>query len=250
MELGARGFLILIVAGVLCGVVSVWAFRHWSDSAELRAASNRILAHLLEIQLFGSEPALILKAQRDLIADNVWLLRALSRPMLVLLLPFAALFIGLDAFFGRAPLRAGEATVVTVQCKSGAGERMPELLLTGTADIQVETPAVRIPREGQISWRVRPVRASDGELSIRCGDRIVTKSISAKSGLNWLSERRSGWAVTLLHPFELPLSDPAIDSIQLRYPHATVFHLHWSLWFFSGALAGSSIVLLRGLGIR
>src|SRR5581483_8352135 len=97
-------------------------FRRWSDTRGLREASNRILAHLLEIQLFASEPVLIWKAQRDLIADNVRLLRALSRPVLVLLVPFAALFIGLEAFFGRAPLYPGQSTVVTVQYKSESGK--------------------------------------------------------------------------------------------------------------------------------
>ncbi len=250
MELGARAFWILIGAGALSGVISVWAFRRWSDSVELRAAWNRILAHLLEIQLFGSEPTLILKAQRDLMADNVRLLRALSRPMLVLLLPFAALFIALEACFGRAPLRPGQPTVVTVQCKREAGNSMPELQLTGTADMRVETPAVRVPREGQISWRVRPVRSSEGELSIRCDGRIVTKSISANSGLDWLSERRSGWAATLLHPFELPLKDPGIDWIEVDYPPAAVFQMHWLVWFLAGTLVGSSISLLAGSSVR
>jgi hypothetical protein len=248
VELGATALSILIGAGAFSAVLSVWVFRRWSDSVRLRAASNRILAHLLEIQLYASEPSLILKAQRELIAENVRLLRAVIRPMLMLALPFAALFIALEAFFGRAPLRPGEAAVVTVQFKNEARNSMPELQITSTTDMPVDAPAVRIPREGQISWRVRPIRDSNGELSIRCGDRIVTKSISAELGLNWLSERRRGWAATLLHPFELPLSDPAIDSIEVHYPSAAVFHMHWFIWFLAGALAGSSISLLTELG--
>lgn len=247
VELGTKAFLILFLIGALSGLASVWCFRCWCHSARLQTAKNRILAHLLEIRLFASEPVLILKAQRDLIAENFRLLHALSVPMLILLVPFAALFVAMEATFGRAPLRSGEPAVVTVQCKGDAGKGMPNLQIASPVGIEVETPAVRIPQEAQTCWRLRPMRASAGELIIRYNNRAITKSISAKSGLDWISERRSGWAATLIHPFEPPFTDRTLQWIEVRYPYATVFGTHWAVWFIAGAFAGAPISLLRGL---
>ena len=75
VDLGAIAFWLLLGTGAFCGILSAWVFRRFSNVERLREVSNQILAHLLEFRLFAYEPALILRAQRDLIGANIPLLR-------------------------------------------------------------------------------------------------------------------------------------------------------------------------------
>jgi hypothetical protein len=127
----------------------------------------------------------------------------------ILALLFAFLFPVLNAIYGRAPLPAGEASVVTIQMKDGA---MPAVQLEAPAGIVVETPGVRVLRDRQISWRVRPLRQSSGGLKFRIQDRVVTAN---------------------MHGFFL--RDPAIRSIEIRYPKAAILGLPWLAWFAIGS---------------
>jgi hypothetical protein len=83
---------------------------------------------------------------------------------------------------------------------------MEPVELEAPAGIVVETPGVRIPRDRAISWRVRPLRASSGNFRLHLENRTVAANL-------------------LLH-------DPAIRSIEIRYPRATILGFSWLVWFF------------------
>ncbi len=239
VDWGASGLVPVLLVGGLSGVLSVWAFRRWTDAEEVRQSVNRILAHLFEFQLFGDEPLLVLRAQRDLIIANGRLLRKLALPSALLTAPFLLLLVCLEAYVAQAPLRSGEATVVTAEFSPSAGPEWQTAELTAPGGMQVETPALRVPAERAVTWRVRPLRAAAGSLQVRWDGHAVAKSIVAGAGLRWLSDRRTGIAGTLLHPFEPPIEDAALRSIRLRYPAATIFRLPWLLWFVLGSCAGA-----------
>jgi hypothetical protein len=239
VELGIRAFCAIVAIGTLSGLAGGWAFRRCSNPPRLRAAVNRILAHLFELHLFSDEPGLVLRAQRDLLAANGQFLLEVTRPSLILVLPFAVLLAGTDAIFGRAPLQIGKAAVVTLH-----GNPSQTTLLAAQLDaprgMRVETPALKIPRLQEMSWRVRPFRATRGALQIRCNGRVITKSVSSSPGLQWLSDRRAGSvAGFLLHPLELPFADKSATWISLEYPGGTILNRSWMVWFFAACFAGA-----------
>lgn len=236
VDFGSSAFWSLLAAGAVSGAASLWLFRRWSDQARLSAASRRVLAHLMEFRLFADEPALIVRAQWDLLKANAALLRTILVPSLLLTIPFAVVLVIASAFFDRGPLRAGEAAVVTIQC---AGV-IHDVRLEAPPGIAVEAPPVRVSSERQISWRVRPVHAVAGRLQFRWDGQTVEKSISAMPGLQWLSEQRSGSVLGYVaHPREQPFRSAAIDWIRIQYPSATVLGFPWPLWFSCGAFAGA-----------
>ena len=243
VDLGAAAFAWLMAAGALSGIASLWAFRHWTDSAKLRVATNAMLAHLMEFRLFTDEPLLIVRAQRNLLRANARLLRLIAVPSLLLTLPFALVLVAADAFFARAPLRPGEAAVVTVQYRSAG---FPGVQLQAPPEIAVETPPVHAPFKRQVSWRVRPNRAVSGQLRLQWDARTVEKSIASAPGLHWLSEQRSASLLGYLgHPRELPFSGAAVDWISIQYPTAQVFGFHWLVWY---SLAACGAALISTLG--
>ena len=189
VDLGARALWSLIPISIVAGFATVFVFRRWTDAAAIRNVTNRMLAHMMEFRLFIDEPGLIVRAQRELFAENWRLLLLLLRPTLILLIPFAVLLAALDAHYARAPLQLGRPAVVTVQFKSadhaGAVLKTPK-------GIDVETPGVHIARLNQISWRIRPVHPFSGKIQVIGGQ---------------------------------------IASVAILYPSATIFHLHWLVWF-------------------
>jgi len=230
VDLGAGALWSLALVSILAGAAMVYVFRRWSNQDALRSTANRMLAHMMEFRLFIDEPALVMGAQRDLFVENWRLLRLLARPSLILIVPSIVLLAQMDACYGRAPLRVGDPAVVTVQVKDLGGGETTGIVLKAPAAIRVETPGVRVVTVNQISWRIRPVASTFGELQVVGPGRVVTKSITAGRGIHYLSERRS-LREFFVHLSEPLLLDSSIDWIEVFYPSATILHLHWLVWF-------------------
>jgi len=239
IDLGMPALASLFPISILAGIGMLLVFRGSSDQKAVRRAKDLVTAHLLEFRLFMDEPRLILKAQRDLFVANAIFLKLMLRPVVVLALPMAFLIAAMEAFYGHAPLRVGQPAVVTAQVK----HEDASLSLKAPGGITVETPPVHAIADRQVSWRIRPLRAISAKLELVHADRAISKSISAGSGIRYLSERRGSIASLLLRPTELPLSDSEIDWIEVRYPTATILRLHWLVWFF-----GISAVAALALG--
>jgi hypothetical protein len=161
----------MILLSIVYGILAAIIFRRLTDAPSLRRTVNRILAHLMELGLFIDSPSLVFRAQRDLLRENLRLLRLTILPAAILALLFALLYPLMNATYGRAPLPVGEPAVVTIQTQD---DSIP--LLEAPDGIAVETPAVRIPHDHEISWRVRPLRPTTAGFKFRIDNRIVTPS--------------------------------------------------------------------------
>jgi hypothetical protein len=201
----------LIPVSLIYGLVAALAFRRFSDEPAIRRTINRMMAHVMEFRLFLDSPRLVLRAQRDLFRENLRLLRLIAWPSLVLAAIFIVIFPQLDAMYGHSPLTAGEPSVVTLY-RAGAGAPPA---LEAPPGIRIESPGVRSLRDGQVSWRVRPLGRASGQLRIRDGAREITKPIVAGGGL--------------IDGMKVPFSQPAIE---IRYPRRSILGLNWMVWFF------------------
>src|ERR1035438_6637238 len=105
----------MILVGILYGIATVLIFRRFTDGPSLRRTVNRIFAHVMELGLFVDSPMLVFRAQRDLLRENLRLLRLTILPGAILALLFAVLYPPMNAIYGRAPLPIGEPSVITIQ---------------------------------------------------------------------------------------------------------------------------------------
>jgi hypothetical protein len=211
----------LIPVSVVYGITAAIVFRQFVDEKLLRRTVNRMMAHAMEFRLFLDSLTVVLGAQRDLILENLRLLRLVFLPCSILAVLLVVLFPQLDAMYGHAPLRTGERSIVTAQLSGSAHP-----VLEAPQGIAIETPAVRTVYDRQINWRVRPLGTASGDLKLRYDDHIITKRIVAGSGY--------------IYEWKLPFSRPAIE---IRYPRKTVLGVNWMVWFFlisSAVAAGCS----------
>ncbi len=197
----------LVPVSLIYGLAAAMVFRRFSDEALVHASVNRMVAHLMEFRLFIDSPAVILRAQWELLRENLRLLRLVLVPCLIMVALFAFLFPTLDGMYGRAPLNTGQSSVVTARIADGT--------LEVPAGIRVETEGVRSLRDGDVSWSVRPLGRVDGQLRVRDGGRSLTRRVVAGDGIVY------GW--------QAPFAKPGIE---IRYPARTVLGLNWMVWFF------------------
>jgi len=246
VDIGAVPFTLIVVSALISGAASVAFIKRFADLGGMRKAVNRIVACLLEFRLFADEPSVVLKAQWNLLAANARLMRLMALPALALIAPYWLLLAAADGFFAHAPLTPGEPSVVTLRCRGSEDVRTAIVTLEAPAGVTVDTAPVRIPVDSEICWRIRAQEPVSGRLAVHYNGRLLTKTVSSSRGLESLSDLRAGsvW-LFLLHPEELPFSDPAIASIRVAYPKATVFELPWLFWFcaasFVGAIAGATM---------
>jgi len=117
-------------------------------------------AGVLELGLYSDEPVLVLRAQAGLFRENLRLLRCLLVPCALPCLLFALLYGPLDRTFGRGPLRAGSALVITAP--AGSGVAAPVL----PPGLVLDSEAVRITRTGQTAWRIKAVSDTPGPVTV------------------------------------------------------------------------------------
>jgi hypothetical protein len=236
VELGIRAFASLVLIGFFCGTGAAFVFRRTMDRNAAQRSIKRAQAYLLEFRLFMDEPRLILRAQRNLLVENARLLGLFFRPALILTLPAILIWAQLDSLYGHAALRAGEPALITIQFEE-APLSIPSLSLP--AGISLDAPPVRVLRERQISWRIRPLHALSGNLRMQWRNRVLTKSISCGPGVHYLSGRREEFWSFPPHLSEPPLPDIGIRWIEVRYPPATILHLPWWAWFLVASAAAA-----------
>ena len=239
----------LSLLAVLSAAGMLWTVRRFSDQAAISAVKRRLRAHLYELRLFADEPALIWRAQWQLLRFNLRYLRLMLRPALILAAPMILLLVHLDAFYGHAPLPVGRPAVLTVQITGAGGSAR----LEAPAGVAVETPAVRAASARQMSWRLRPLREVSGKLRLVFPHRAVEKQIEAGQKRRYVSDRRvSSLGDLLFNPGEPRLTEPGIAWIEVRYPPAGVrvgsLEFHWLLWFLAVSLAAAWVLKGR-LGV-
>jgi hypothetical protein len=223
----------LALISAAAGVAMLWVFQKTSNQAAIRRVKRLVQAHLLELRIYRDEPGVMWRAQKSLLWANLRYMALMLQPALIMGIPFAILLVHLDAFYGRAPLAVGADTIVTMGVR-GSGGSVP--VLDAPPGVAVETPAVRVLDQDQVSWRIRPRSAVSGLLRIRTDGGTVEKSIEAGPGPRFVPGRKvsSLWDA-VWHPDEPRIAAPQVEWVEIRYPDATVewlgIRMHWLIWF-------------------
>jgi uncharacterized membrane protein (DUF106 family) len=244
--------LSLTAISIGVGFVLLFVVRRVTDQKRIELAKRKLRASLYAFRLFGDEPALIFRAQKELLLWNARYLGQMLRPTAFVIVPVVLLLTQLDAIYGRRPLRPGEAAVVTAGFDGATDLRTLEPSLEGRG-ITVETPPVRIPSEHEACWRVRAAGEVSGSVVLRGIGPPVAKTVQAGPGLHYLSERRAASLLEWLgDPAEARLPAGAVRWIAVAYPPADldVFGLgvYWLVWFFAVSLS-TMLVFRKRFGV-
>jgi hypothetical protein len=224
----------LTAIAAVTGVVLLWVWKRFSNQERIALAKRQTRAQLYAMRLYADDPALIFRAQRQLLLWSARYLAGMLRPTAVATVPLLVLFLQLENVYGRRPLAPGESAIVTAQFSGGADVRTLAPTLEGRG-VVVETPAVRIPDRRQVCWRVRAVTAASGSVLLRVPGAVIAKAVQCGDGLRVSTTRWDG--------------SPSID---VSCPAATMdvlgFGIDWPVWFLLVSLL-TMLVLRKRFGV-
>ena len=246
----------LIAASLVASIVLVILFGFTSNPNAIRRTRNRLLARTLELLMFQHDlRASFTACGRILTANAAYLLQFL-RPMAVGLIPLLLIFVQMESWFDRRPLRIGEQAVLSVeldQSKSVLDQtidlQLPEIL-------KIDSPPVRIPSKNEFAWRIAATGLGDGWIDVITGGINERKSLSTGEQLVRLSKTREtkGMLQQLFSPSEPPLDNGGpIRRMQVSYPRRELLIGQTEIpWFVAafGLIMIMSLILGRLFGIR
>lgn len=230
------------------------AFRFTSNQDAIAASKRQLQAQLLRIVLYRHDLNVMLRAERDLLRANLsYMLHGLV-PLVIVIGPMVLLFAQLDARYGHEPLGVGEPAILSVHVRR-VDDATRAWHLEAPPSVEVETPALRVPTERQVDWRVRPTKPGRYVLEARTQEAAFGKSITVSDHTTApLSRRRTAGLASLLYPPEppLPAAGPVV-AIDVGYASQDVtigpLRVHWAVAFLAATLV-FALVLRRPLRVQ
>jgi len=232
---GVSPWVGLVVASLISGAVLVLIFRCTSNQRGLRAVKDRIIAHLLEVVLYRDELPVVLRAQWGVLRDNIRYLGFALVPLAFMVLPVGILLVQIDLRYGHRPLRVGEPVIVSAKLNPDGGA-LDTVSLTAPREVRVDTPALRIPAQREVDWRIIASAPGHYELRIAAAGKQFAKTLVVGPRGSRIAAQRvqAGLGREFLHPGEPPLpAGGPIDAVRISYPTASLplfrWRLHW-IW--------------------
>lgn len=249
---GRSPMLTLVPISVVVGIVALLLFKWTSNQSALEAARRRQIAGFFEIRLFNDD-------LRSLLAAQGRILRATGRFLLYTLVPLVVLLVVLLPVIGQLHFRyaytglePGDSVLLKVKLAAVPGDRgeRPAATLSAPSGVQVETPAVWIPAEHTLAWRLRAAEHGDHTLELDLGGETVTKTVTVSDRIVRRSPVRPGRSLgaQLLYPAARPLPrEGPVESIELLYPSTQVNLLGWRTHWMVAFLL---LTIVAGLVLR
>jgi len=249
----------LTVVSLLAAIGMLWAFKRTSNQAGIEAAKRRIYAGVFEIRLFNDSFRQIWRAQGSILRANLTYLRHQLKPMLFILPPLVFAVAQLQFQYAYARPAAGDHTVLVATLAPGwesgggvatseSGKPRAELVLP--AGLAAETPALWIPGERTLAWRLRVEQPGDQKIGIKIGDRLYEKSFDGARPLERRSPVRPGrsWLDQFVYPAEPPLpADGALERVTVDFAPAEVALPGWTVREMIGVPAWMTVFFLLSI---
>ena len=245
----------LVWLSLLTGAAAAYAFKITSDARAVRKAKDRFKSYILEMRIYRDDLATVLGAFSGALWSNVFYLRSILKPLLVIIVPIAVVFLQLDERYGRSNLTPGSSTLVTVRLAEGLDPRALDASITPGTGAVLDAPPVRIRETGEIAWRMRI--DSTGTHTIAVGETEYALPIVAEPSYRMIGHRRSSskFFDSIVHPALPPIPGGShIESVRVWYPSASypllLWNVHWIVIFIVYSLISAAAVkLLLGFEI-
>ena len=235
----------MAAVSLLTALLMLEVFKLTSNQTAVRKAKDRIKAHLLELRLFKDDMRVSLGAQGAILKANMSYIGANLKPLLVMIVPLVLILAQLSVWFDRRPLRPGEETLLKVILEKDTDPVGLGLDLAVPPGLSVDSPAVRIPDEGEVVWRLKALEEGSGRILLTVDGRTLAKSVTVGgrplTKVSSLASRGSFWS-RVLHPGEPPLpSGTPVRSIEVLYPAKSLaafgVAVHWLVAYFVLSMA-------------
>jgi uncharacterized membrane protein (DUF106 family) len=235
--LGVESPLVFVVLlSLVIGLLMVIVFRYTSDQKAIRIAKDHLKAHLLAVRLFQDQLPVVLSSYGRILLSTGRYLKLAFKPLLFVILPLIFLIVQLDRYLGWTPLEPGRAFLVKVHTNDAG--TLDDVSLSLPPELRTTAPAVHIPADHEVVWRVVAEKEGSYNISISTAAQTLSKQVVVATGLLRVSP------VRLQAPFwerMFTSGEPAlpansqIHSVEVNYPSRNIRFagLDWNwIWLF------------------
>lgn len=242
---GADPWFGMAAISLLTALLMLAVFKATSNQIAVRKAKDRIKAHLLELRLFKDSLRVSLGAQGGILKANMSYIGANLKPLLVMIVPLVLILAQLSVWYDRRPLQPGEETLLKVRLERGRDPMALSFALEAPPVVAVDSPAVRIPDEDEVVWRLKALAEGEGRIRLDVDGRTLEKSVSvggpSLTRVSALASRGSFWN-QVFYPGESALAgETPVRTIEILYPakelRAFGIGVHWLVAYFVLSLA-------------
>jgi uncharacterized membrane protein (DUF106 family) len=245
-----------IVVGIslVIGLVMVIVFGYTSDQKAIHSAKDQLKAHLLALRLFQDQIQVVLRSYGRIVLATGRYLRLAFKPLLFVIVPMTFLIVQLDRYLGSVPLSAGQSFLVKARMDDAdslnqASLQLPDGL-TGTS------PAVHVPAESEVAWRVVAEKAGEYVVHVQVADQLFAKRVIVGSGMPRLSSirlRGKFWERIFVSAEPALPDNKFVEAIDVQYPARNIAFagVEWNwIWLFFLLSLASGFVFKSVLGIE
>ena len=239
---------------IVIGFLMVIVFRYTSDQKAIGRAKDRLKAHLLAVRLFQDQLPVVMRAYGRILRGTGSYLRLAFTPFLIAILPITFLIVQLDRYFGWLPLQPAQTFLVEAQVEDPA--TLNEASLQLPPELSISAPAVHVPQEKEVVWRVVAERAGNYNIQITSAGQTVSKQVVVAPGLARVSPVRlkgNFWERVLTSGEPALADNSPVQSIAINYPPREIsfawMEWNWIVLFFVVSLI-AGFIFKSVLGIQ
>jgi uncharacterized membrane protein (DUF106 family) len=246
---------IVVVMSLVVGLGMVLLFGYTSDQKAIKVAKDQLKAHLLAVRLFRDQLPVVAGSYAKILRGTGRYLRLAFMPLLYVIIPITLLIVQLDRCLGSTAISTNAPFLLTV--RTDGAEAMNALALDLPAEIAMTAPAVHVPAENEVVWRLAASRDGDYEIKVLAAGETVTKTLRVSPELARVSPvrlRGHFWERMLASGESALPAGGAVESIAVNYPDRNIeiagYEMNWIVLFFVlSMIAGYLFKELLGIQI-
>ncbi len=244
----------VLAISIVIGFLMVIAFRYTSDQKAIGRAKDQLKAHLLAVRLFQDQLPVVMRAYGRILLGTGSYLRLAFTPFLIAILPITFLIVQLDRYFGWLPLRPAQAFLLVARVADPSA--LNEASLHLPPELSSSAPAVHVPKDKEVVWRVVAERAGHYAIQITAAGQTVSKQVVVAPGLARVSPVRlkdNFWERVLTSSEPAFADDSPVQSITVNYAPREInfawMEWNWIVLFFVVSLI-AGFIFKSVLGIQ
>lgn len=229
LEYFGRTTALILVSGIF-GILALVAFKFISYQRGIKAAKDKIKAHLIEIRIYQDDLAIVGKAIVKVLLRNLQYMGLNFGPFVPLSIPFVLVLAQLVVRYAFAPLPVhaadadvmpGRGTLIEVELAADRAALVEGLEIDYPRGLKPLSPLVRVASQGRAFQEVIATEAGAHVLELRLADgtRVRKSFVAGEAARLMQPERAQGFFASLLWPAEdaLPSGSP-FERVAFTYP--------------------------------
>ena len=246
----------VIVVGIslVIGLLMVVVFRYTSDQRAIHIAKDHLKAHLLALRLFQDQIPVVMRSYGRIVLATGHYLRLAFKPLLFVIVPLIFLIVQVDRYLASTPVEAGHPFLVKVRMDNP--DALNEASLQVPDGLSTTAPAVHVPSESKVVWRVVAEKPGEYIVNVQASDQTFSKRVVVGSGMARLSPvrlRGKFWERIFVSGEPALPENNLIESIDVQYPARNIAFagLEWNwIWLFFVLSLAAGFLFKSILGIE